>query len=359
MEASMDFADQIKGFIQTIIKVKPNVLTEEATKQSMVIPLLQILGYDVFNPTEVIPEFIADFGIKKGEKVDYAIVVNNEPLILVEVKHWDVSLVPHTSQLVRYFTTTKAKFAILTNGIQYQFFTDLDDKNLMDERPFLTVNLTPDIRDSELVEFKKFHKSYFDVESVRSSAALLRYASDLKNYLSAQLTDPNDEFAKFVIRQIYSGRIMSTILENFKPIIKKAVNQIVTEMVSDRLKVALSEAEQTEKETAQPEEPKPKIITTEEEIEAFHIIRAILRQFVPAEKIEYKDTQSYFVVLFEGSSWKWICRLYLTKTAKQIGFRLADGSMEKVIIDNLNEIYNLTDKLKSSLEAAVGKVNLS
>ena len=350
----MDFADQIKDFIQTIIKVKPNVLTEEATKHSMVIPLLQILGYNVFDPTEVIPEFIADFGIKKGEKVDYAIMINNEPLILIEVKHCDVSLDPHASQLVRYFTTTKAKFAILTNGIQYQFFTDLDDKNLMDQRPFLTMNLTPDIRDSELVEFKKFHKSYFDVESVRSSAALLRYSSDLKTYLSAQLADPNDEFAKFVIRQIYSGRIMSTILENFKPIIKKAVNQIVTEMVSDRLKVALSEAKQTEIETAQPEEPKPKIITTEEEIEAFHIIRAILRQFVPADKIEYKDTQSYFVVLFEGISCKWICRLYLTKSAKHIVFRLADGSVDKVNIHNLDDIYQLTDKLKNSLEIAMG-----
>jgi hypothetical protein len=352
MEAAMDFADQIRDFVQTLIKVKPNVLTEEATKHSMVIPLLQILGYNVFDPTEVIPEFVADFGIKKGEKVDYAIMINNDPLILIEVKHWDVQLNPHTSQLVRYFTTTKAKFAILTNGIQYQFFTDLDDKNLMDERPFLTVNLTPDIRDSELAEFKKFHKSYFDVESVRSSAALLRYSSDLKNYLSGQLTDPSNEFAKFVIRQIYSGKIWSTVLENFKPIIKKAVNQIVTEMVSDRLKIALSEAKQSEIETVQQEDLKPKIITTEEELEAFHIIKAILRQFVPADKIEYKDTQSYFVVLYEGNTWKWICRLYFGQSTKYIGFRLADGTLEKVIINNLDEIYNLTEKLKSSLEVA-------
>jgi len=346
----MDFADQIRDFVQTLIKIKPNVLTEEATKHSMVIPLLQILGYNVFDPTEVIPEFVADFGIKKGEKVDYAIMINNEPLILVEAKHCAVNLDPHNSQLVRYFTSTKAKFAILTNGIQYQFFTDLDDKNLMDERPFLTINLTPDIRDSELVEFKKFHKSYFDLDSMRSSAALLRYSSDLKNYLSTQLSDPNDDFAKFIIRQIYSGRIWSNVLENFKPIIKKAVNQIVTEMVSDRLKVALSEAKQTEIETAKQEDVKPKIITTEEELEAFHIIKAILRQVVPAEKIEYKDTQSYFVVLYEGNTWKWFCRLYFSQSAKHIGFRLADGTLDKVSIGNLDEIYSLTDKLKSSLK---------
>jgi hypothetical protein len=348
----MDFADQIRGFIQTILKIKPNVLTEEATKVSMVIPLLQILGYNVFDPTEVIPEFVADFGIKKGEKVDYAIMINNEPLILLEAKHWDDSLDPHTSQLVRYFTTTKAKFAILTNGIQYQFFTDLDDKNLMDERPFLTINLTPDIRDSELVEFKKFHKSYFDLESVRSAAVQLRYSSDLKNYLTNQLSDPSDAFAKFIIKQIYSGRIWSSVLENFKPIVKKAVNQIVTEMVSDRLKVALSETETkpTENEPGKPEDLKHKIVTTEEEIEAFHIIKAILRQFVPADKIEYKDTQSYFAIIFEGNTWKWFCRLYFSQSGKYIGFRLADGTLEKVSITKLDEIYTLTDKLKSSLE---------
>jgi len=350
----MDFADQVREFVQTLIRIKPNVLTEESTKHSMVIPLLQILGYNVFDPTEVIPEFVADFGIKKGEKVDYAIIVNNEPLILIEVKHWEASLEPHNSQLVRYFTTTKSKFAILTNGTQYQFFTDLDDKNLMDERPFLTINLSPDIRDSELAEFKKFHKSYFDVENVRSSAALLRYTSDLKNYLSGQLSDPSDDFAKFIVRQIYSGRIWATVLENFKPIIKKAVNQIVTEMVSDRLKVALLEAKQTEIEVAAQEEPKSKIITTEEELEAFHIIKAILRQFVPADKIEYKDTQSYFVVLFEGNTWKWICRLYFGQTTKYVGFRLPGGEMEKAVISGVDDIYNLADKLKTSLDVATG-----
>jgi hypothetical protein len=348
----MDFADQIRDFVQTLIKVKPNVLTEEATKHSMVIPLLQLLGYNVFDPTEVIPEFVADFGIKKGEKVDYAIMINHEPLILIEAKHCDTFLEPHNSQLVRYFTTTKAKFAILTNGIQYQFFTDLDDKNLMDERPFLTINLTPGIRDSELAEFKKFHKSYFDVESARSSAALLRYSSDLRNYLAGQLSDPSDDFAKFVIRQIYSGRIWANVLENFKPIIKKAVNQIVTEMVSDRLKIALTEAKQSEIETAKPEDVKPKVVTTEEELEGFHIIKAILRQFVPADKIEYKDTQSYFVILYEGNTWKWICRLYFSQSVKHIGFRLADGTLERVSITSLDEIYGLTEKLKSALEVA-------
>lgn len=351
----MDFADKIRSFIETLIKIKPNVLTEEATKHSMVIPLLQILGYNVFDPTEVIPEFVADLGIKKGEKVDYAIIINNEPLILIEAKHCDVTLDPHTSQLVRYFTTTKAKFAILTNGIQYQFFTDLDDKNLMDERPFLTINLTPEIRDSELIEFKRFHKSYFDVDSVRSSAALLRYSSDLKNYLATQLNDPDDEFAKFTIRQIYKGKISHNVLDSFKPIIKRAISQIVSEMVSDRIKIALSEAKGAEIETAKQEEVKPKVTTTDEELEAFHIIRAILRQIIPASKIEYKDTQSYFAILYEGNTWKWICRLFFSAASKYIVFRSASGDVDKVVITSLDEIYGLSDKLRNSLEAATSK----
>ena len=124
----MDFIDKVKQLSTRISTMKDNISTEEATKTSMIMPFFQLLGYDVFNPLEFVPEYTADFGIKKGEKVDYAIMdENNQPVILVEAKWCGEPLDKHASQLFRYFSTTPAKFGVLTNGIIYRFYTDLDD----------------------------------------------------------------------------------------------------------------------------------------------------------------------------------------------------------------------------------------
>lgn len=117
--------------------VRGNLATEEATKTALIMPFFSLLGYDVFNPMEFIPEFVADVGTKKGEKVDYAIMNEGKPVILIEAKGVDDDLTKHDAQLFRYFTVTDAKFAILTNGIVYKFFTDLEEPNKMDEKPFL------------------------------------------------------------------------------------------------------------------------------------------------------------------------------------------------------------------------------
>ena len=138
----MDFIEKITQFSKRIERIKDNIYTEEATKTSIILPFFQLLGYDVFNPFEFVPEYIADAGTKKGEKVDYAILLDKEPLILIEAKSANTELVPkHMNQLLRYFTVTKAKFSILTNGIIYQFYSDLEEPNKMDTKPFLTFDL--------------------------------------------------------------------------------------------------------------------------------------------------------------------------------------------------------------------------
>jgi len=159
----MDFKDQVKQLTERVIRVKDTIQTEEATKTALVMPFLQVLGYDVFNPSEVVPEFISDIGTKKGEKVDYAIMSDAtgqlEPCMLIECKHWKQSLTLHDNQLLRYFHVTKARFGILTNGIIYRFYTDLQQPNKMDEKPFLEINLL-DLRDNHVEELKKFSKPY-------------------------------------------------------------------------------------------------------------------------------------------------------------------------------------------------------
>lgn len=139
--------------------------TEEATKTALVMPFLQLLGYDVFDPIEVMPEFNCDIGTKKGEKIDYAIFKDEKPIILIECKHWQQDLNLHDNQLLRYFHVSNAKFGVLTNGIVYRFYTDLENPNKMDEKPFLEVNLS-DYRGIQIEELKKFHKTYFDLDNI-------------------------------------------------------------------------------------------------------------------------------------------------------------------------------------------------
>lgn len=175
----MDFADQVKILSKRVDTLKNQIQTEEATKTSFIMPFFQLLGYDVFNPLEFVPEYTADVGIKKGEKVDYAILNDGEPVILVEAKWCGESLDKHGGQLFRYFGTTKAKFGILTNGFEYRFFTDLDEQNKMDQKPFFVFDITQ-IKEQDITELKKFHKASFDIDAVFSAAEDLKYSNQVK-----------------------------------------------------------------------------------------------------------------------------------------------------------------------------------
>ena len=159
----------------------------------------------------MVPEFIADIGIKKGEKVDYAIMKDGLPTILVECKHWGESLDVHNSQLFRYFHTTKARFGLLSNGIIYRFYTDLVEKNKMDEKPFLEFNVT-DIKDNQIEELKKFHKSYFDVDNIVNTASELKYMNELKILINQEFQNPTDSFVRHFAKQIYPGVLTAKLM---------------------------------------------------------------------------------------------------------------------------------------------------
>ncbi len=164
----MDFVDALRQFARKIEALAQQIKTEEATKHSLILPLIQLLGYDVFDPNEVVPEFTSDVGTKKGEKVDYAIMVKHKPAILIEAKPYGDPLTTHDSQLFRYFAATEAKFAILTNGTLYKFYSDLQEPNKMDDTPFLEFDML-NIKEALVPELKKFHKENFDPDSLYST----------------------------------------------------------------------------------------------------------------------------------------------------------------------------------------------
>ena len=350
----MDFKDSIKQLSERIESIKGNLLTEEATKTALIMPFISALGYDVFNPLEVLPEMHCDIGTKKGEKIDYAILRDGEPIILIECKHWQQNLTLHDNQLLRYFHVSKAKFGVLTNGIIYKFYTDLEATNKMDEKPFLEVNLL-DLKEEQIEELKKFHRSYFDVGSILSTASELKYMGELKTAIGKEFASPSPEFVKFFGKQVYEGQFTAKVLDQFSVLVKRTIGNYINDMISDRLKAAIKDngsqvAEQPAAEAAAPieeeEKPSVKIQTTEEELEAYFIVKAILRGTIAAERVTYRDAQTYFAVFIDDNNRKAVCRFYFnSETNKRITF-LDDNNKEcHNKISSLDDIYQYADDI--------------
>lgn len=348
----MDFKDQIKILGDRVIRLKDQIQTEEATKNAFIMPFIQALGYDVFNPLEVVPEFISDIGIKKGEKIDYAIFLDNKPAILIECKHWNQNLSVHDGQLLRYFHTSKAKFGLLTNGIIYRFYSDLVDANKMDEKPFLEFNIT-EIKENQVEELKKFHKSYFDAESIVNTASELKFTNELKQLLHQELNNPSPEFVKLLAKQVYPSSITAKVLEQFTNLTKKSVQQYISDLITERLKTALNKEDEVAKEqdnkpiTPISTEPENKIETTVEEMEAFMIIKSILRQKIDIKRISYRDAQSYFSVVLDDNNRKIVCRLYLNGNKKYFVTLNEERKEVKNEIKSLDDLFNFADQLLS------------
>lgn len=346
----MEIKEKLYSLSERIEKIAEQVKTEEGTKHSLILPFFQILGYDVFNPLEFCPEFDADYGVKKGEKVDYAILIDNEPIVLVEAKSCTDNLDKHGSQLFRYFNSSKARFGVLTNGIKYRFYTDLDETNKMDKKPFFEVDLS-NLNDTQISYLKNFERDSLDVNSILSTAEELKYSNLIKEFFKEQLNNTSEDFANYILSKVYEGRKTSTVVEKFLPIVKRSFNQFINETLSTKfaqtLKVNSNDSENTTSDASSNDSDTNlnKIITTAEELEAFAIVKSILRQTTEASNITYKDTERYFGILFNDNTRKWICRLYLGNT-KSIVFPTEDKGQERVHIDNIDDLYNFEDRLK-------------
>ncbi len=286
----MDFIDQIRSIATRIMNTKDMIQTEEATKNAMVMPFIQALGYNVFDPLEVTPELIADVGTKKGEKVDYAILREGKPIILFECKKCGGDLnINHASQLFRYFHVTEARFGILTNGIVYRFFTDLERPNKMDEKPFFEFNILT-FREQDIEELKKFAKSTFDLERILTTANELKYIRAIQNVLSDWMAAPSEDFVRLASAEFLIGkRFTPAVKDQFTQITKRAFHQLIGDRINERLKVAMAPetnmAPQEPVIPTTPEQDTPQIFTSPEEIEGFHIIRAVLRDVVITQRI--------------------------------------------------------------------------
>ncbi len=349
----MDFKDQIKQLSERILKLKDNIQTEEATKNAFIMPFIQALGYDVFNPLEILPEYTCDIGIKKGEKIDYAVLKDGQPIILIECKHCDQNLSLHDGQLLRYFHVSKAKFGILTNGISYRFYTDLVDANKMDEKPFFEIDML-NLKDTQIEELKKFHKSYFDISKIVGTANELKYTNEIKIILNRELKEPSEPFVRFFTSQVYNGRVTASILEFFTELVKKSAAVYMSDIITDKFKSALNQQDEENKSDVEKSiavvEEEDKIVTTQEEMEAFYIVKAILRPNIDIDRVTFKDTQNWFNVLIDESIRKSVCKLYFNGKKKYIGILDENKKEVKSEINDINDIFNYSKQLLDAVE---------
>ena len=357
----MEFFEKLTNLAAKVRLQGPAIQTEEATKNAFVMPFINtVLGYDVFDPQEVTPEFVCDIGTKKGEKIDYAIMKNGEVQILIECKKIGESLsINHASQLFRYFHVTSARISILTNGQVYRFFTDLDAPNKMDEKPFLELDLL-DIDEYSVPELIKLTKSAFDVDSIINAAGELKYVSQLKKLIGAQVSKPEDDFVKFFASRVYEGAITQKVREQFFELTRKALAQFLNDQINDRLKSAMSGAIQptvasltmansTNVDIQDRDESEDKILTTLEELEGYHIVRAVVRSVVDAKRIVQRDTQSYFGILLDDNNRKPICRLHFNRSQKYLGIFDEEKYETRHAISTNDEIYEYADQLKRTV----------
>ena len=363
----MDLIDRLRELSARIPKQLEYIQTEEATKSALVMPFISALGYNVFDPSEVTPELNADVGVKKGEKVDYAILKDGKPAILIECKHHGADLAKtHASQLYRYFSVTEARFGLLTNGLVYWFYTDLEAPNKMDSKPFFEFSML-DIREGTVEELKKFSKSSFDLNSILTTASELKYTREIRRRLQEEMQSPSDEFVRLITTGVYSGRMTQAAREQFTQLTRQAFAQLINDLINERLKSALASvsnpavvtgsetglqdngAKSSSADSSGTPVPPDGVATTVEEMEAFYIVRAIVRDLVSVKRVTMRDVQSYCSILLDDNNRKPVCRMYFNKAHKYIGFYDGDKE-ERASLDEIDDLYKMGDRLRKTVQ---------
>lgn len=343
----MEFIEKINQLKERTLTMAENLQTEEATKNALIMPFINALGYDVFNPMEVIPEYIADVGIKKGEKVDYAILKDNKPIILIECKKVDnkaLDIKKHATQLIRYFSVTDAKFIILTNGIVYKFFSDIETSGKLDSEPFFVFNLQ-DFKENQIETLQEFSKEHFDIDKAFSNAGDLKYIKRFEEVIENEYKAPSDDFIRYLINKsgVCEGRITDRIIEKHKNTTVEAFNLFMSKVMKTSLDFSLSSKQETK-------ENKNKIMTTIEELEGYAIVKGILRRLegFDTSRVTYKDGINHFSILLDGNFLKVICKLYFNRSQKYIGF-YKNKKEEKFPIDSIDDLFNFSEQLKEKI----------
>lgn len=349
----MSFKDAVAELAKRAVSAQAVAQTEEATKNAIVMPFLRVLGFDVFDPMQVIPEYIADIGLKKGEKIDYAVKIGDKIEYLVEAKSVSTSLQDaQYSQLFRYFHTLDADIAILTNGLNFWFFTDLEAPNKMDQKPFFKFDLLS-YDENDIKELEKFHKDQFNIENVRAAASSLKYLRAAMNYIEGQWGNPDDEFVKLVAKDFYESNVTAKVIESMRPIVKRAFDDLFMQRARRRLNSAFDDTNDDTIPVFDGSEDDTKVETTEEELQGFMIVRAIAAEVAPINRIAARDAQSYFAILFDNNNRKPIVRLHFNGKTKFITVFDGEKNPQRIDISRVEDIFSAREPIRAAVQSYV------
>ena len=355
----MDFQTNVTNLALRIKELRDLIQTEEATKTAFIQPFLQLLGYDPSDPRVVVPEYTADTGTKKNEKVDYVILKDGNPIMLFECKSCGACLDQgKANQLHRYFqNTTTARVGVLTDGIIYEFYSDLDKPNLMDPKPFMIFDFA-NIDETLIAELQKLGQGNFNEDTTLNAAQNLKYTRQIKRLLGQELDSPSDDFVRLFASQIHSGPLRANVIDEFRSRVTQAARDYINDKIDERLKKAMTGSKDTDvlestedtdiKDSS--EKDTPKIITTEEEYEGFHIVKAILREDIELSRIALRDRQNYCGILLDDNNRKPICRLHFNTAQKYLGVFDENKAETRMPIETLDEIYAFADQLKVTVK---------
>lgn len=301
---------------------------------------------------------MADVGIKKGEKIDFALKIDGKVTILIEAKPISMALgFNQVSQLYRYFGVSGARIGILTNGKEIWFFSDIDEKNKMDKRPFFIFNLQ-NYDEHQVKELARFQKEGFAVEDILEAASNLKFVKSAAGFLTKQLTEPDDEFVRYIGKQIFDGTITKSVVEQLRPAIKSALDEVIRNRIQDKLNVTFGQDSQQTDNAAERKavetSPVADADTTDEERFAFMIVQAIGSKIVNVDRITMRDAKSYCSVFLDDNNRKPVCRFYFNaKNSRSLGLFDSEKVETKVTISTPSDIY----KYSKEIEVAISAVN--
>ena len=354
----MVLRNAIKDIAAKVGRPGESLVTEEATKNALILPFIQALGYDVFDPAEVVPEFTADFGVKTGEKVDYAIKRDGELVMLVECKRAGAPLGSgQITQLARYFAFTAARFGVLTDGVLYKFFSDLDAANIMDAQPFWEINLGQ-ATERDTLMLDHFTKQSFVLGEAHAAAADLKRIAGMKAYLSLMLNQPDEEFVRLLAGRVFPDPLEEPRVAHFTNLAKAALG----EFVNDPTRRGEGQGSDGGAEEASGLPWRGVPVPPAEELEAYELVKTLLDGCVAPHRVVLRGHRTYRSILLDDNRLKTICRMDFTRPRKRFtvfhegkeerGFRARTEYTVETVGDIANHAGALRDMVTAYLAGA-------
>ena len=338
-----DFQSSITNLAANIPERIKLAQTEEATKISCINPFIRALGYDTEDLTEVVPEYTADMRRGNRDKVDYAIFIDGKPVMLFECKAANVNLLDtHRGQLNSYFgAIVEVPIGVLTNGATYEFFTDFENANSMDDTPFWMVNLIEELDDDMISTLHQFSKSEFDLAKIKDMAEELKYVKVMKDNLREQLKNPGESFVKAILPQ--NTRYNSS---KFPPIAKRVATELLRELI---LQSASNVSDLLSGDSEANRADDDGVVTTVEETEAFGIIKTILQDTIAESRLSLNDTKYYCGIIVDNNVRQSICRLRFGVQVKRVSFfnEVNEDVRPGYKLNSLSDINGYAEQLRA------------